>query len=66
MILTRPVYFIMWRNRPIQFMTYDHSPTDYFEDAAQYDSKEEAERIIATYDEPDQFEIVDGKFEVDI
>lgn len=66
MILTRPVYFIIWKERPIQFLTDEHTPTDYFEDAAQYDSKKDAEYIISTLDEHDQFEVVEGKFEVSI
>lgn len=66
MILTKPVYFIMWKERPIQFLTDGHTPTDYFEDAAPYGSKKEADFIVSTLDEPDQFDVIEGKFEVNI
>lgn len=66
MIIERPVYYIIWKERPIQFMTEDNSPTDYLRDACMYDSQKEAEDVIKTYDDPDEFEVIDGQIVVQI
>lgn len=66
MIIERPVYYVMWKERPIQFMTSEHAPTDYFDEACQYNSKQEAEEIIKLYDKDNELEIISGHIEVQI
>lgn len=66
MIIERPVYYIIWKERPIQFMNEDYKPTDYFDEACQYSSRKEALEVIKMYDKPDDFEVVSGQIVVQI
>ena len=66
MIIERPVYYIIWKERPIQFMNEDDKPTDYFDEAYQYSSRKEALEVIKMYDKPDDFEVVSGQIVVQI
>lgn len=66
MIIEKPIYYIMWKERPIQFMTSEHTPTDYFDEAYQYSSRQEADEVIKMYDKNDELEILSGHIEVQI
>lgn len=66
MIIERPVYYIIWKERPIQFMTSENGPTDYFDEACQYNSRQEADEVIKMYDKHDELEILSGHIEVQI
>ena len=66
MIVTRPIYYIIFKDRPIQFLDEGCNPTSYFEEAYGFDKRIDAECQVAKTNEPDLFEIIEGKFEVEI
>ena len=67
MKIERPVFFIGIKGtRPVELMCEEHCGVDEFEDAYPYYSRQEAENTIKTYDEPENYEIVEGKMMVQI
>lgn len=59
MIINAKKYMIVSNDYPIQFHFGDGCMVDYFEEAFLYKSKEHANSELSTFDEPENFRIVE-------
>lgn len=62
MIIKNKKYVIISNDYPLKFYTGDGCLDDFFEEAVLYESKEQVNGELSTFDEPENFRIV----EVDI
>ena len=66
MLLVREVYFIMTKERPIEFHMGNGNMGCDFTDAEQYITKEQAEKELSEFDEPENYEILKGSVSTEI
>lgn len=66
MLVSTPVYYISTKSQPREFMSEYHSPVKALPDSAIYFDRRAAENEIDCYDEPEEYEIIQGRIIVDI
>ena len=66
MLVSTPVYFVSTKSRPCEFLSEYHSPVNALCDSAIYFDRRVAENEIDCCDEPEEYEIIQGRIIVDI
>ena len=67
MRIERTIYFIITKNRPIEFYAGDGEFTENFGEGVLYfDFLDEAEDELNDFDEPEKYEIISGTVGVDV
>ena len=66
MRIVRTIYFIVSKNKPIEFYAGRGEMSEYFRDAKIFDDQFSAEDELLLFDDPDDYEILMGKIEVKI
>jgi hypothetical protein len=64
--ITKDIYYIATVKRPVRFINKNAEEVDILGEANIFFCKDEAEYVKSTFDEPEEFEIVEGQIIVDI
>ena len=66
MRIEKTVYYIVTKDRPIEFHAGNGQMRDNFADAEAYQYMDEAEEELETFDEPEKFEIIKGTVGIEV
>ena len=66
MRIERTVYFIVTKNRPIEFYAGDGEFTENFREGVYFEFPDEAEDELNDFDESEKYEIISGNVGVDV